>query len=266
VPPPTACPNPSSPHCPNLPPHQRAHHQIQFGGEICLARGRSLWMSAYHKQATSRQSGQVPTQYRTKAPPHLVPDHCVPHRLAYHEADQRSLRLVATTDQQVTGQQPAPGTAATAHRELELSSAAHPGFCGKHARPPPSRGAAQSGGGKQPARGRGEQGHTLTLARPFRRRAARTARPALVRMRSRNPCVLARRRLFGWNVRLLTGGSTFGRGGGVGTTGVITGSRAARRASAQQTAQGKAFESVHVTRITKHRSNQRHPRQPDTPV
>jgi hypothetical protein len=152
----------------------------------------------------------------------------------------------------MTGQQPAPGAATAAHRELELSAAAHPGFCGKHARPPPSRGEGQ--------------GHTLTLARPFRRRAARTARPALVRMRSRNPCVLARRRLFGWNVRLLTGGSTFGRGGGVGTTGVITGSRAARRASAQRTAQGKAFESVHGTRIPKRRSNQRHPQRPDGPI
>src|SRR4051794_26428800 len=30
------------------------------------------------------------------------------------------------------------------------------------------------------------------------------ARPARVRMRSRNPWVFARRRLFGWNVRLLT--------------------------------------------------------------
>src|SRR5437764_9484196 len=30
------------------------------------------------------------------------------------------------------------------------------------------------------------------------------ARPARVRMRSRKPCVFARRRLFGWNVRLLT--------------------------------------------------------------
>ncbi len=48
-------------------------------------------------------------------------------------------------------------------------------------------------------------GQTLTRVRPLRRRAARTARPALVRMRSRNPCVFARRRLFGWNVRLLTG-------------------------------------------------------------
>jgi hypothetical protein len=266
VPPLTACPNPLSPHCPNLPPHERAHHQIQFGGEICLARGRSLWMSAYHKQATSRQSRQVPAQYRSQAPPHLIPHHGVAHRLAHYETDQRSLGLIAAMDQQMTGQQPVPGAATATHRELELSAAAHPGFCGKQARPPPSRRAAQSGGGrsagagaqrgsgKQPARGREEQGHTLTLARPFRRRAASTARPALVRMRSRNPCVLARRRLFGWNVRLLTGGSTYG---------VITGSRAARRASAQRTAQGKAFESVHVTRITKHRSNQGHPRQPD---
>jgi hypothetical protein len=44
----------------------------------------------------------------------------------------------------------------------------------------------------------------------LRRRAARMARPALVRMRSRKPCVLARRRLFGWNVRLLTGDSRSG--------------------------------------------------------
>jgi hypothetical protein len=36
------------------------------------------------------------------------------------------------------------------------------------------------------------------------RRAEITARPARVRMRSRKPWVLARRRLFGWNVRLLT--------------------------------------------------------------
>jgi len=51
-------------------------------------------------------------------------------------------------------------------------------------------------------------------ARPLRRRAARIARPARVRMRSRNPWVLARRRLFGWNVRLLTCGLPAGGGGG----------------------------------------------------
>jgi hypothetical protein len=56
-----------------------------------------------------------------------------------------------------------------------------------------------------PRRPQDRAGQTLTRARPLRRRAARTARPARVRMRSRNPCVFARRRLFGWNVRLLTG-------------------------------------------------------------
>jgi hypothetical protein len=40
--------------------------------------------------------------------------------------------------------------------------------------------------------------------RPLRRRADRMARPARVRMRRRKPWVLARRRLFGWKVRLLT--------------------------------------------------------------
>jgi hypothetical protein len=40
-------------------------------------------------------------------------------------------------------------------------------------------------------------GQTETRARPLRRRADRIARPARVRMRSRKPCCLWRRRLFG---------------------------------------------------------------------
>ncbi len=42
-----------------------------------------------------------------------------------------------------------------------------------------------------------------SLARPLRRRAARMARPARVDMRRRKPCVLERRRLLGWKVRLV---------------------------------------------------------------
>src|SRR6185312_2520936 len=52
--------------------------------------------------------------------------------------------------------------------------------------------------------GLGRQDQALRWSRPLRRRAARMARPARIRMRSRKPCVLARRRLFGWKVRLLT--------------------------------------------------------------
>src|SRR6478609_3183244 len=46
-------------------------------------------------------------------------------------------------------------------------------------------------------------GYAESSVRPLERRAERMARPARVRMRRRKPCFLARRRLFGWNVRLL---------------------------------------------------------------
>ena len=49
----------------------------------------------------------------------------------------------------------------------------------------------------------GEDYQAESSTRPLRRRAARMARPARVRIRARKPCTLARRRLFGWNVRLL---------------------------------------------------------------
>jgi hypothetical protein len=49
--------------------------------------------------------------------------------------------------------------------------------------------------------------HTVSLLRPFRRRADRTARPDLVRMRTRKPCVRLRRRLFGWKVRFIKSGN-----------------------------------------------------------
>jgi hypothetical protein len=44
-------------------------------------------------------------------------------------------------------------------------------------------------------------GQADSSERPLRRRAVRIARPARVRMRARNPCVRARRRLLGWKVR-----------------------------------------------------------------
>ncbi len=114
--------------CPNLPPHKRAHHQVQFGSEICLVRGRSLWMSPYHKQATSRQRWQVPTHQRTQAPPHLVPHHCVADRLAHHEAARRGLVLVTGADQQITGQQGTARPAAAAHGKLRSRPAAASGI------------------------------------------------------------------------------------------------------------------------------------------
>jgi hypothetical protein len=57
--------------------------------------------------------------------------------------------------------------------------------------------------GPQPVLG-GQHAQALRLERPLRRRADKIARPARVRMRNRNPWVLARRRLFGWKVRFVT--------------------------------------------------------------
>lgn len=48
------------------------------------------------------------------------------------------------------------------------------------------------------------RGQADSSERPLRRRAARMARPARVLMRARKPWFLARRRLLGWKVRLLT--------------------------------------------------------------
>jgi hypothetical protein len=44
--------------------------------------------------------------------------------------------------------------------------------------------------------------YAVSLRRPLPRRLATIARPARVRIRSRNPCTRARRRLLGWKVRL----------------------------------------------------------------
>jgi hypothetical protein len=43
---------------------------------------------------------------------------------------------------------------------------------------------------------------TVNRFRPLARRRLRTRRPFLVAMRTRKPCALRRRRVFGWNVRL----------------------------------------------------------------
>jgi hypothetical protein len=45
-----------------------------------------------------------------------------------------------------------------------------------------------------------ERNQAESRTRPFARLRARMARPARLRIRTRKPCVLARRRLLGWKV------------------------------------------------------------------
>ena len=166
---------------PNLPPQQPADHRIQIRNEIRMACVRGRGICAHHKKATVRKRLKVPAHKCTELPLHAVSRDRRANRPAYHESyPGRFLpvrRVIA--DQQVTYHAGPARSGPGAHGQLKLRAAAHPGL--------------------------GRQDQALSWSRPLRLRAAMMARPARVRMRSRKPCVFARRRLFGWNVRLLTG-------------------------------------------------------------
>ena len=167
--------------CPNLPPQQPADHRIQIRSEIRMACVRGCGICAHHKKATVRQRLKVPAHKRAKPPLDAVPGDRRANRPAHHKSYPGRLLPVPNVlaDQQVTYHQGPARTGPGAHGQRKLRAAAHPGL--------------------------GRQDQALSWSRPLCLRAARTARPARVRMRSRKPCVFARRRLFGWNVRLLTG-------------------------------------------------------------
>jgi hypothetical protein len=95
-----------------------------------------------------------------------------------------------------------------AHRPRSGLSAPQQHECGAlHARPTPEE-SLELCSGPEPLRPRqsrgGRSGHPVqpvNRRRPLARRRFSTFRPPFVDIRSRNPCVLARRRRFGWNVR-----------------------------------------------------------------
>ncbi len=148
---------------------------------MACVRGRGV--CAHHKKATVRQRLKVPAHKRAKPPLDAVPGDRRANRPAHHKSypgrllPVRCALLGVLADQQVAHHQGPARSASGAHGQRELSAVAHPGL--------------------------GRKDQALSWSRPLRLRAARMARPARVRMRSRKPCVLARRRLFGWNVRLL---------------------------------------------------------------
>ena len=198
-------------------------------------------MCTQHEQATPRKRGNPPTHQFPEPSLHPVANHRRANRTANYKAYLRlgALGYRTGSQQQVTGQGCAASPSARAHRALELLRASHPRLLLQHdpsSKPgaetdPPSRRSRIGGSGGSSPRtdtaglreadrrsantvarlGPAPRHQTASCSRPLRRRAARTARPARVRIRSRKPCTFARRRLFGWNVRLLTG--TPGRSG-----------------------------------------------------
>ncbi len=144
-----------------------------------MARVRGRSVSTHHKKATARKTVKVPAHQLTKTPLHLVPGHRRTNCPADHETHPGRLRLASVRpDEQVAHHTGPARTGPGAYGRPELGAVTHPGL--------------------------GRQDQALSRSRPLCLRAARTARPARVRIRSRKPCVFARRRLFGWNVRLLT--------------------------------------------------------------
>ncbi len=129
-----------------------------------------------------------------KAALHTVADHRVAHGLAHDET--RTWRgdalpcPVRVPVVQMDDESPASGPSSATYRGREVLAPPQPVLGGQHRFTP----------------------EPVTQAdrrvRPLVRRDAMMARPARVRMRSRKPWVFARRRLFGWKVRLLTWGSS----------------------------------------------------------
>lgn len=187
---------------PNLPPKQSSDNQVEIGGKIRLACTSGCRVRTQHKQATPRERGDPPAHKFPEPSLHPVANHCRANRTADNKAylcrvtgAYRSVRPPG--QQQVTDDHGTARPAARSQREPEFLRPSHPRLLRQHGNLLRSPFSASAGGGS------GRQ--TLSWARPLRRRAARTARPARVRIRSRKPWTFARRRLFGWNVRLLTG-------------------------------------------------------------
>ena len=111
-----------------------------------------------------------------------IADDGVTHLLGHHETDLRlpRVRLKRQSSAGVYHHRWTSGTDTVPHSRVELFRRTHPERSGQHCQAESSE-------------------------RPLRRRAEMMARPARVLMRARKPCVRERRRLLGWNVRLLKG-------------------------------------------------------------
>ena len=111
------------------------------------------------------------------------------HRLPHYQPDSRTgLTLLVTPLRvhdpiRVHDDVSFDGPNSVLHRRTEFRRPGHPVPRRQHSRIP------------APAQ-------AVSVRRPLRRRFDTTARPARVRIRSRNPCTRARCRLFGWKVRL----------------------------------------------------------------
>lgn len=159
------------------------HQHRDFGLELCKFCVGCLGQRSDDEQRARVQGVESDPHDLSKTTFHSVPNNGVSNGLGYDETHACSVGIISI-NQAVCHQMGRAHTDASFEDSSEVVSAADPVSRGDHT-------------------------YAETSARPLRRRAARIERPARVRMRRRKPCFLARLRLLGWKVRLLTSSLRF---------------------------------------------------------
>ena len=167
----------------------RRERAVDVGGEGGRGGGGRRAERSDHDEGAVRESVEAITHDVTKATADLAAHHGTSDPSTHDEADPGGVGGVVLGGRPV-GRARAPRSVREPAR-----------------RPPRTARTKLLGPPHATVSGKHETRQAESFARPLLRRLARIARPARVRMRSRKPCVLARRRLFGWKVRLLTWGS-----------------------------------------------------------
>jgi hypothetical protein len=154
---------------------------VEVGAEFRVRRGRRGWECAHDELAPGRQERQSLTAQVTQTALDSMTDHGVAHGTTDHEPDPGRTLLVVPHEVYDDGV--GAGTPTGAGDASEVTATGKPMRRRKH------------GSGSRASR---VEDQTARLLRPLRRLEDRMERPARVRMRSRKPCTLWRRRLFGW--------------------------------------------------------------------
>jgi hypothetical protein len=155
---------------------------VELGAEFRVRRRGSRGEGADDDLAAHWEVCEAVTEQVTELALDTMADDGVADDPTHDEPDPSRVGPVMTQD--VDDQEVAAAAAAPADHPPEVTSMGEPMRRGEHGR------GSRAGG-------RAARALTARLLRPLRRRADRMLRPARVRMRSRNPCTLWRRRLFG---------------------------------------------------------------------
>ena len=165
------------------PPPRGPARAPQRGGELVVRRPGARRQRTHDDPAARREPVELADRQVPQPAADPVADHGLAHGPRHDEADPRRDRRRRPQGRATWTTSSPAARVPRAERRVATKSARRRS--------------------REPA---GSTGQADRRVRPLERRAARIDRPARVRIRRRKPWVLARRRLFGWKVRLLTRG------------------------------------------------------------